>query len=222
MGIFDRMSRLIKSSANSAIDKVEDPSKQIDQLVLEMEQELRNARGETQKMMATRKRVALRVGELEKEATLWSERAEKAVLAGDDELAKLALERRMEADEKLAEAKAEQREAADYAEKLQDSLKVIEAKVKDIKMRKGTIKAKVGSHRAADVRAAALDDFDRVAGKVDDAESAVEVQDEMAREGRTEERDADVERKFAALERTKGPADIDDRLAALKRKMEEK
>lgn len=220
-GIFGRLSRLIKGSAGAAVERGVNPAKEIEQLVLDMEDELRKARGETTRIMASRKRAAARIVELEKESALWTERAEKAVRAGDDELAKLALQRRVETDEKLAEAKREEREASDYAAKLQASLKAIEGKLKDIKMRKGTIKAKVQSQRGVEVRAEAFDEFDRMAGRVDDSESAVDAEAELAAEGRTEEKDAHVERKFAALERKGGPSsEIDERLAALKKKME--
>src|SRR5262249_2631299 len=46
MGILDRISRLVSSNVNAAIDKMSDPGKQIDQLVIEMEEQLRAARKE--------------------------------------------------------------------------------------------------------------------------------------------------------------------------------
>ena len=55
MGIFDRVSKLIKSNTNSAIDKMQDTSKEVEQLVVEMEDQLRKARLETQKGMAAEK-----------------------------------------------------------------------------------------------------------------------------------------------------------------------
>ena len=220
-GIFGRLSRLIKGRAGAAIERTIDPAKEIDQLVLDMESEMRKARAETTGIMATRKLAAARIVELDRDSVLWSERADKAVRAGDDELAKLALARRTEIDQKLAEANREEREAAAEASRLQTSLKALEGKLTRIKLRKGTIKAKVQSQRGAELRANSFDEFDRMAGRVDDSESAVEAEAELAGEGRTEEKDAHVARKFAALERGGGPSsEIEERLAALKKKME--
>jgi len=221
MGIFSRMSRLIKGSANAKIDKWSDPAKEIEQLILEMEQEIRKGREETAKMMATQKRAAARIGELEKQSATWSERAEQAVRAGDDDLAKQALERRMEAEERLAEAREEEKEAARYARDLQDQLKRNDARLREIKVKKGTIKAKVATNKGVDVRAEAFDEFERVAGKVDDAESEVEAEAELADELGGERKEAEVAAKFVALEK-KGGSAVDDRLAALKEKMKEK
>ncbi len=221
MGIFDRMSRLIKGSANAKIDKMTDPAKELEQLILEMEEEIRKGRAETTKMMATQKRMAARIVELGKQSAVWSERAEAAVRAGDDELAKQALERRQETEEQLAEARHEEKEAARYAQDLQDSLKRNDARLREIKMKKGTIKAKVANRKGVDVSAEALDEFDRISGKVDDAESEVEAEAELADELGGQAKDEETEAKFVALAK-KGGGDVDDRLAALKKKMAEK
>ena len=37
MGIFNRVRRLVSSNVNAAIDKMSDPAKEIDQLVIDME-----------------------------------------------------------------------------------------------------------------------------------------------------------------------------------------
>ena len=56
MGILDRISTLIKSNLNSAVDKMTDSGKQIDQLVREMEENQKKARLEVQSTLAQEKR----------------------------------------------------------------------------------------------------------------------------------------------------------------------
>ena len=46
MGILDRLSTLVKSNVNDLVDRMQDPAKEIDQLVLDMEDSLRQARSE--------------------------------------------------------------------------------------------------------------------------------------------------------------------------------
>ena len=220
MGIFDRMSRLIKSNVNAKIDRAQDPAKQIDQLVLDLEAELKKNRGEVAQVIATEKRLAARVAELEKQSATWNQRAEMAVRAGDDALAKEALERRMAAEETLAEAREEAKEAQRYAGEMREALKANEAKLKTIKMKKGSLKARLASNKNVDVSAEALDEFDRIAGKVDDSEAEVEAHDELAELDHESSRDAEVAMKFRELEtRGSGGGELDDRLAALKAKM---
>jgi len=44
MGIFDRVSRLLRANVNDALDNAEDPEKMLDQLIRDMTEELRGAR----------------------------------------------------------------------------------------------------------------------------------------------------------------------------------
>src|ERR1700761_3719944 len=98
MGILDRISRLVSSNINSAIDKMSDPGKEIDQLVIDMEAQLKKARQEVQAALATEKRQRTRAEALYKSSQEWQERAERAVRAGDDNLAREALKRKTEID----------------------------------------------------------------------------------------------------------------------------
>ena len=44
MGIFDRLRRVIKANVNAAIDKAEDPEKMLNQLIIDMNQQLIEAK----------------------------------------------------------------------------------------------------------------------------------------------------------------------------------
>ena len=220
MGIFDRVSRLIKSNTNSAIDKMQDTSKEVEQLVLEMEQQLRKARVETQKGMAAEKLSAARAVEAEKKAAAWGRRAEDALRTGDEDLAKQALAQQAEAEQDLALCRREQAESAATARAQKEALAKLEGQLRDVKMRKGTIQAKVRLGKNQDLSAGSLDEFERMAGKVDDGEHRLEAERELAEaldDGGAKE--AELAARFKQLPASGG---VEDRLAALKKKMEEK
>ena len=82
MGILGRLSSLIKSNVNDVIDSMQDPAKEIDQMVRDMEESARQARTEVAECLGTEKRLQKRVTELEAEAAEWVKRAETAVRAG--------------------------------------------------------------------------------------------------------------------------------------------
>jgi len=114
MSILARLSTLVKSNVNDLIDKMQDPAKEIDQLVLDMEDSVRQARAEVAGCMAEEKRLAHQSENLAAEAKTWEEHAARAVQAGDDALAKEALRRkaqkdadRMETDKAAAEQKVQ-------------------------------------------------------------------------------------------------------------------
>src|SRR4029077_12556094 len=96
MGILGRLSSLIKSNVNDAIDSMQDPAKEIDQMVRDMEDSARQARTEVGQSLAEAKRLVRKVTELDGEIAQWQSRAETALRAGDDALAKEALKRRAE------------------------------------------------------------------------------------------------------------------------------
>ena len=218
MGIFDRVSRLIKSNANSAIDKMQDTSKEVEQLLVDMEEQLRKARVETQKGMAAEKLSAARVVETEKAAADWGRRAEDALRAGDEALAKEALEKQRETEETLVLCRREQAESAATSRAQREALKKLEGQLREAKMKKGTIQAKVNLAKNQDLSTSSLDEFERMSDKVDDGENRLEAERELSLaldDGG--EKNAALEEKFKAL-----PASgaVEDRLAALKKKME--
>src|SRR6185436_720271 len=104
MGILDRLSTLVKSNLNSAIDKMSDPGKEIDQMIVELEDSLKKARSEVLQSIVAEKRIKQKLEALAKESAEWEERAQRAVLAGDDDLVKQALERKAVVDGDKAEA----------------------------------------------------------------------------------------------------------------------
>src|SRR4029077_18098956 len=147
MGILGRLSSLIKSNVNDAIDSMQDPGKEIDQMVRDMEDSARQARTEVGQSMAEEKRLGRRVADLDREIAEWQARAETAVRAGDDALGKQALVRKAEKEAERAESKKAAQEQAVYADQLEAALKALDARLKDIKLRQGTLRAKAKASR---------------------------------------------------------------------------
>ena len=115
MGIFDRMGRVISANFNSVLDKLEDPKKSLEQTLNEMREQIRAARQEVVRAVASEKQLRGKVEELDKEVEKWDKRAELAVQKDDDDLAREAIvqKRRVVGDRDRAEAlRAEQRGAA--------------------------------------------------------------------------------------------------------------
>jgi phage shock protein A len=216
MSILDRLSTLVKSNVNDLIDKMQDPGKEIDQLVLDMEDSIRQARAEVAASIAGEKRMAKQAEELAAEAKTWEEHAAKAVQAGDDALAKEALRRKAQKEADRLEVEKAAAEQRGEVEKLTAGLRALELRVKDVKLRQGTLREKA---RAAKGRSpvstgtSAFADFDRMSGKIEALEAEAGLADELA--GRTAEQVAN-ERKLEKLSEDKS---VDDALAALKKKL---
>jgi phage shock protein A len=99
MGIFDRISRLVRANVNDALDNAEDPEKMLDQLIRDMAEEIRRARSQVAAMIAQEKELAADKAEADRISREWQRRAELAVAQGKDDLAREALRRKRDSDE---------------------------------------------------------------------------------------------------------------------------
>ena len=215
MGILGRLSTLIKSNVNDAIDSMQDPGKEIDQMIRDMEDAGRDARGEVATCMAEEKRLQKRMEALGDEARSWDDRAAIAVRSGDDGLAREALARRAAVEtERAATSKALQEQSV-YVDQLMSGLKSLEARIKDVKLRQGTLREKARASRrgATGASTSAFADFERMSSRIEAVEAEATLTEEL--EGRTSA-SADAERKLDALSEK---STVEDALAALKKKL---
>jgi phage shock protein A len=217
MGILGRLSTLIKSNVNDVIDGMQDPAKEIDQMVRDMEDSARQARSEVATVMAGEKQLQKRIESLAAEARSWEDRAAMAVRAGDDALAKEALLRKAQKETEKAEAEKSFQEQQVYVDQLTAGLRALEARVKDVKLRQGSLREKArASKRGSSLGTgtSAFDDFERMSTKIDAVEAEASLGDELG--GRTASAVA-AERKLDEMEKN---SSVDDALAALKKKLD--
>jgi phage shock protein A len=215
MGILGRLSTLVKSNLNDAIDSMQDPGKEIDQMVRDMEDYARQARAEVARCIADERLLEKRLAGIEGELADWQKKAEMAVRAGDDALAKEALARKGEKETERDETKKALQEQGVYGDQLTAALKALEARLKDVKLRQGSLKAKARANRDGTMTAktSAFADFDRMSSKIDATEAEASLDDEL---GRRTTQTIDVERR---LEQMANDSAVDDALAELKRKL---
>jgi phage shock protein A len=216
MGILGRLSTLIKSNVNDLIDGMQDPAKEIDQMVRDMEESARQARTEVAQCMAEEKRLAKRIETIDGEIKSWQDRAEMAVRSGDDVLAKEALLRRGEKEAERTETQKSLQEQQVYVDQLATALKALEGRVKDVKLRQGSLREKARSTKGGSAlsgKTSAFDDFDRMSSRIDAVEAEATLDDDLG--GRTAA-SASAGRK---LDEMAQQSTVDDALAELKKKL---
>jgi phage shock protein A len=217
MGILGRLSTLIKSNVNDLIDGMQDPAKEIDQMVRDMEESARQARTEVAQCMGEEKRLQKRIETIDGEIRSWQDRAEMAVRASDDALAKEALARRSEKEAERLETQKSLQEQQVYVDQLTAALKALDARVKDVKLRQGTLREKAratkrgGSNLSS--KTAAFDDFDRMSTRIDAVEAEASLDEDLGGRG---EASAAAGRKLDEMARQNS---VDDALAELKKKL---
>lgn len=235
MGMLGRMGRSISQSFDALLDKIDDPTRSLEQTLREMREQVRAARREVVSSVAAERQLRARVEELDTQAERWGGRAELAVKSGDDELARAALlqKRRVEGERKQADAlRGEQRGAA---LQMKSELERMEKRIVEIEARKGTLATQVKQARAGGGVVApfgdgsAFSELRRLEAEIEGVEVAVEAQrelDEVLRPaGPGGLSGSEVEARFRRLEAGEDAAlgeapasDVEDELAAIKKK----
>jgi phage shock protein A len=221
MGLFRRISDIVSANLNEMTERFEDPEKMLKQAIREMETSIADATEQTAKALASEKILAKEQANNESQARQWQDRAEKAVSAGDDELARKALARKQE-HEKLVLAIKDQIGTNQEANlSLRRQLDGMKAKMAEAKRSLATLSAR---QKAADFRkkletsAAEVDfssvqdnafaKFERLREKVEQTEAEADALAELRREsvavseytGATE-KDLDVEVQLEELKK---------------------
>ncbi len=222
MGIFARLGTLIKSNINDLITKAEDPEKMLNQVLLEMQQQLVEAKKSVAVAIADEKKLQKQYNQELDKAKEWERKAMVAVRAGDDNLAKEALVRKQD-HENIASQFQQQWIAQKAAVgKLKDALRLLNNKIEEAKRKKNILiarkkRAEAQQQIAATIQGlgdtSAFDTFDRMADRINMLEAEAEAGAELAGELTGD----NLEAKFLQLEA--GPGSAEDDLAELKAKM---
>lgn len=193
MGLFKRIADIISANLNEMTEQFEDPERMLRQAIREMEDAIAEATRETAKSIASQKLMVKELAHNESQAREWQDRAKKAVGAGDDDLARKALQRKQEHDKLAAALRDQAKSAEEASQSLRRQLDGMKAKLAEAKRSLSTLAAR---KRAADFRKKlatstadmgtseddnAFAQFDRLREKVERAEAEAEAFAELHR-----------------------------------------
>ncbi len=232
MGIFDRMGKVISSNMNALLDKAEDDDKLVELNVEEMGEQLKEGRRDVISAVAAEKQLAKKVETLKAESEKWDKRAELALKTGDEALAREALKQKKRSTVETDAAEKARADQRDAALRMKSELTRMEAKLEQVKMRKGSIaarakQAKGGGELGARGGSSAFENFRKMEEKIDGKEQENAAMNEVEEALGDGESKRDLDAKFRDLERqmggsgggAEGPTDIDDELAAMKKRL---
>jgi phage shock protein A len=221
MGIFDRLSAMIRSNINDLITRAENPEKMLNQLILDMKGQLAKAKQQVASAIADEKKLQADADAMKKQAEDWERRAMLAVQEGRDDLAKQALLRyneQLQGAQQLQETWVKHKAET---EQLKLALRQLNDKIEEAKRKKNILIARAKRAEAQQriqetmsgmSEKSAFESFDRMAEKIEATErkalAAAELQEEFS--GDT------LAKQFEALE-YHGTAD--QQLLALKQRM---
>jgi phage shock protein A len=221
MGIFDRLSTLIRSNLNDLISRAENPEKMLHQLIADMRTQLAKAKQEVAAAIADEKKLQSDAENLKKQAEDWERRAMLAVQEGRDDLAKQALVRYNESLQGAQQLQETWVKHKAETEALKASLRQLNDKIEEAKRKKNILVARAkraeAQQRIQDTMSglsdkSAFESFERMAEKIEANERKAIAAAELSAEFSGD----NLVQQFEALE-YKGSAD--QQLLALKTKM---
>jgi phage shock protein A len=221
MGIFDRLSTMIRSNINDLISRAENPEKMLNQLIGDMKGQLAKAKQQVASAIADEKKLQADAEAMKKQAEDWERRAMLAVQEGRDDLAKQALLRYNEAMQGAQQLHETWLKHKAETENLKGSLRQLNDKIEEAKRKKNILIARArraeAQQRIQETMSgmsdkSAFESFERMTEKIEQQErkaiAAAELQTEF--EGDT------LMQQFQALEYKGAP---DQQLLELKARM---
>lgn len=221
MSFFSRLATVIKSNLNELISSAEDPEKMLDQILIEMREQLVEAKKQVAVAIADEKKLQKQYQAEAQKVDEWEKKAMLAVRAGDDNLAKEALRRQKEHVGLTEQFKEQWERQAHSVGQLKQALRALNNKIEEASRKRNVLiarKRRAEAMKAIEGTMSGLNDqsafeaFDRMEQKIIQSEAEAEAAGELNRDFRGDV----LKKQFDEPEHTAG---ADDALLALKRKM---
>lgn len=224
--IITRFKDIMSSNINALLDKAEDPSKMIDQYLRNLESDLGKVKAETASVMAEEKRAKRELDECNNDVAKMQRYAEKALIAGNENDAKLFLEKKNDLCKKQESLQQSYNIASDNASKMRSMHDKLVKDIAELNARRDQLKAKLAVAKTQErlnkigssVNGAKsnLSAFDKMEEKINrqlDEANAMSELNSMKEENSIE----DLMSKYD----DEGPTnlEVDDELAELKKKL---
>ena len=218
--IFKRINDIISANINDLIDRVEDPERMIKQIIREMEESINRAKEGVIDAIASEKRLQKDLEHHRRQSAEWLDKAEEALNAGQDDLARMALTRKKEHDNILKALEPSWESAKATSAHLKAQLHALEAKLEEARRKRSSL---VARQRAAEARQymdstlshfqdglTAHANFARMEDRVTEIEARAEAMAEVTSSA------SKVEKEFLDME---VKWEVENELAALKKKV---
>jgi phage shock protein A len=224
MGIFDRLSTLLRSNINDLISSAENPEKMLNQIIIDMRSQLAKAKQQVAASIADEKRLRDQVDAEFRQAADWERRAMLAVQEARDDLAKQALVRQGEHVSHGQQLELTWTAHRTETEKLKNSLRDLNDKIEEAQRKKNLLIARQRRAQAQQRIAETMSHLSETSA----FEAFARMEDKIAQNERRILASAEIDEEFSGdrlnqdfkrLEKAHGTLNADMQLLALKEKM---
>jgi phage shock protein A len=147
-GLTGRMSTVVKAKVSKLLDRAEDPAETLDYSYQKQVEQLQNVKKGIADVVTAKKRLQMQESTLQQSVVKLDTQARQAVSAGQEDLARAALERKNVAQTELQGLDTQVTELEDQQQKLTDSEQKLRAKIEAFRTKKEVIKAQYSAAEA--------------------------------------------------------------------------
>ena len=143
MGIISRFKSIMESNINATLDKLEDPSKLVDQALRDLNEDLVKVKKETASVMAEEKRCQRAFIELNNEMDNYNKAIKASLLAGNEDDARVLIAKKNEKQVELDSINQALKVAQANSQKMRDMHDKLVSDINTLNRRRQTIKSQV-------------------------------------------------------------------------------
>lgn len=149
MGIFQRMSNMMKAKANATLDNIEQPIEMLDQKLRDMDEQYNRAKLSGAKVIGNAKLIEKNLNDAKAQSADYDEKVKLAMSKGNEDLAKKALVRKLEADKKVESLTASYNTANAQSESIKNNLQVLQAEIEKTRELRDSSEARYENAKAS-------------------------------------------------------------------------
>lgn len=214
MGVFKRVSNIFRAKVNNALDEVENPIELLDQKIRDMEQSLNDAKISSAQILGNVHEIQKKMEKAKTESDDFDNKVKLAIKSGNDDLAKRALEKKLEADKNYNSLKTSFESSKIKADAIKKKLRELEEEIEKTRGYRDEAAARYNNAEAAKKVNEILSNVEIGSNKIniDDIERKIEKKEAMA-DGLADLReDNSLDSEFEKL----NEVNLDDELAKYK------
>lgn len=129
MGVINRLSNMFKAKVNTTLDEMENPIQLLDQKIRDMEQSLNSAKLSSAQILGNVHEIEKKIENASRDSKEFDQKVKLAMSKGNEELAKKALAKKLEADKTYETLTITHVDAAKKAEIIKSSLRELEEEI---------------------------------------------------------------------------------------------
>lgn len=214
MGVINRLSNMFKAKVNSSLDEMENPMELLDQKIRDMEESLNTAKLSSAQVLGNVHEIEKKMEIASRDSKEFDAKVKLAMSKSNEELAKKALAKKLEADKSYETFKITYASASKKAETIKSNLRELEEEIEKTRNYRDEASARYNNAEASKKVNEILANVETKTNKInlEDIERKIQMKESLAEGLEDLKTDNSLDKEFEKL----GETDLDEELKKYK------